>query len=253
MKSLLNTTGWLIAYDTPVRNNQHTDPLGGNLRMLIKLHEPSLEDIETAVRQLKEMMSPKGLYPQQKIRVRFQIPTQVKVNRQKSAMLSSMDVSFFRSTTGRFCYTFHRRTGFPVDGIDYRNVSSLSIEKRDAVTGKEIERIKSLGRSIHPNAWNDLKKKIEEEPLSYRQYGLARIDISRNFPARVIEELGQAFDLKQDYRYEKPGEKRDLTVSTKLCEDGVLRAWFSSEYSGCGNGAYYLLLNPRLASFCEYD
>jgi hypothetical protein len=221
--------------------------------MLIELHEPSLEDIQTAAGQLKQMMSRKGIYPPQKIRVRFQNPTHIRINRRKSTRLTFMDVSFFTSTAGRFCYTFHRRTGFPLSGIDYRNVASLSIEKRDTVMDKEIEKIRSLGRSIHANAWDDLKRKIEEDPLSYKHFGLARIDISRKFPAQVIEELVQAFDLKLDYRYEKPGEKRDLTVSTKLCADGILRAWFSSEYSGCGNGAYYLLLNPRMASLCEYD
>jgi hypothetical protein len=38
-----------------------------------------------------------------------------------------------------------------------------------------------------------------------------------------------------------------------MCEDGVFRAWYSSEYAGCGNGQYYILINPHYASFMEPD
>ena len=42
-------------------------------------------------------------------------------------------------------------------------------------------------------------------------------------------------------------------VTRKIGKDGVFRAWFSSEYKGCGNGDYYLLINPTQAIFVEKD
>lgn len=109
---------------------------------------------------------------------------------------------------------------------------------------------------IHPNAWADLQDKLSDDGTYLREhlYGnLSVISIASRFPGHVITSLRKAFEEKTQFSYRTYGDKRDLTVETKLCEDGIFRAWYSSEYSGCGNGSYYLLLNPTTAAFKEDD
>lgn len=214
---------------------------------------PIVGDIEKAVKDLYGLMGRDKEYPWQKVKVTFREPTRVVVNRYSSKLLKNMLVDFFTSATGHFCYTFHKRTGFAL-GMDMASrIKALSIAPLVSHDLKKIRRVKSLARKIHVNAWDDLRKKMEETPEKYFYHGLALIDISRKFPKSVIEALENAFENKKEYSYGTSGTKRDLSVSTSLCEDGIFRAWFSSEYAGCGNGSYYLLLNPRYASIREDD
>jgi hypothetical protein len=62
-----------------------------------------------------------------------------------------------------------------------------------------------------------------------------------------------AFDQKKSLQYHRDGKRRDLSIETKLCEDGIFRAWYSSEYRGCANGDYYLVISPTQAIYYERD
>ena len=68
--------------------------------------------------------------------------------------------------------------------------------------------------------------------------------------------LVNAFENKTNFTWSRnsySSKGRDLSISAKLCEDGIYRAWFSSEFSGCANGDYYLLISPNIAVYYERD
>lgn len=166
---------------------------------------------------------------------------------QKIKTLKKMAVKFFISSLGNFCYTFHSRRGYPVYSIDFQKIRRLSIHDREAMNDKEQHKIESILRRRHPNAWSNLT------PENVRNLNPVVINIRRKFDPQVIEQLKAAFDNRTNFRYERCGIRRDWRVETKLCDDGVFRAWFSSEFSGMLNGSYYLLINPTTAAFKEDD
>jgi uncharacterized FAD-dependent dehydrogenase len=133
--------------------------------------------------------------------------------------------------------------------------------KRSQPTNFRREAAKAVKR-IHPNLWSDFKQefqdfidgKTERVPSVLENNGKSKFrDISKIFPSYVMVQLKTAIETKTDYSYMLHGSKRDRSVSVSTAPDGITRAWFSSEYSGCGNGDYYLLLNPTTAIFGETD
>lgn len=218
----------------------------------IVLSNPTIEDIQKAVSELKSLMGYDTLYPYQKILVKFVDEVGVWVNRKRMKMMKEMKVNFFDSIQGDFCYTFHSATGFPISYIDFSRIFSLSIFEKapECEKDKEIER---LARKFHPNAWVSLRNDPEKMKRYASDHGTKVVNIKSKFPPYVIEQLKEAFDKKLKYSYSMSGKKRDLSVETKLCDDGEFRAWYSSEYAGCGNGSYYLLINPTTAAFREDD
>jgi hypothetical protein len=64
--------------------------------------------------------------------------------------------------------------------------------------------------------------------------------------------IGKHLENKEDFRYAWESNY-DVSVSGKLCDDGIYRAWLSLEFRGCGNGHYYLLINENQAVFAEDD
>lgn len=116
---------------------------------------------------------------------------------------------------------------------------------------KDMERVR---RATHLN----LRDWVENRDGGIRKLGeyngrFKTRSIKGLFPPHVIEQLREAIGQKKEYHYSKDGARRDYSLSVKNCKDGVLRAWFSSEYAGCGNGDYYILINPTTALFVETD
>lgn len=215
---------------------------------------PTLQEIEYAVNKLQDVMKNSSQYPWQKIKVLFNKETEVRVDRFNKKTFKEMKVIFFTGRhNGSLCYTFHKSSGYYLECSIAENIASLSIEAKDVSEKQIIDEVRKLGSIIHPNAWDDLKKNIDVSPQEYIYHGLARINIICKFPSLVIDNIKSAFENRTPYHYSKNGEKRDLSVSTSVGDDGIFRAWFSSEFSGCGNGSYYLLLNPTTASFREDD
>lgn len=211
----------------------------------IFLSNPTIANIKEAVEELKKAMQED--FPYQKIGVEFSEEVEVRVNQSKVRKLKEMKVNFFESSQGNFCYTFYARTGHPLYTIDYKKICSLYIVKPDAADRqKKVERFL---KKFHPNAWDDIK----QNPDKIKDSDMETVNIKNKFPPEVIEQLKKAFDQKLDFYYFQPGEKRDLSVKTKLGEDGIFRAWYSSEFAGYGNGSYYLLINPTTAAFREDD
>ena len=187
-------------------------------------------------------------YPHQKILVKFKKTIAIKINRNKTKEVTEAAMNFFISTTGNLCYTFYSRTGYPVTYEMYTNADSFTIFP-GASEEEKIEEANALIGRFHPNAWGNLRS---PEKL-YDYYPFKVVSIKSKFQSKVIEALKEAFDNKTSYSTVRYGKTRDLSVETRLCDDGIFRAWFSSEYSGCGNGDYYILINPTTALFLEKD
>jgi hypothetical protein len=214
-------------------------------KLMFSLQNPTIQEIKETVEILAYNMGYGKDFPAQKIRVVFSEEVPVRMNSRKVKKIKEMKVKFFESTIGNFCYTFHLRSGYPLYMIDYSKIISLSIEK-----GPDIEKQReNFLKRFHPNAWDNIKR----NPSRISEYDMKTVNIKRKFPINIIEDLQSAFEEKRDYSYKQYGEKRDLSVQTKMCDDGIFRAWYSSEFAGCLNGSYYVLINPTTAAFREDD
>lgn len=186
----------------------------------------------------------------------FSEPVQLWYNRRKTkTQLVHTFRLFTDKESGDLCYTSTTRTGFFL----YKHHISLLVSIEPETKKDLLSMVKKLSNRIHPNAWDDLKEKLQANPDQYlRNYGYTVTSISGKFPGYVIEDIRTAFEEKANYTYDAGGRYgkktgRDLKVECKLCDDGIYRAWFYSEYPGCANGDYWLLLNPTTAAFKEKD
>lgn len=134
------------------------------------------------------------------------------------------------------------------------------IEPTKDINWKEYNRNYILN-NIHPNMWKSLKEGLLNPKPNDPEFILTEsgnrkiktVSMSSKFPVWVNERIKDAIENKTDFRYSTRGIKRDLSVEISVKEDGSVYGWYSSEYSGTGNGAYYLLINPTTAIFAEYD
>lgn len=113
---------------------------------------------------------------------------------------------------------------------------------------------------IHPNMWDSLKKRLmlNEDEHFLNDHGshkkITTVSMSSKFPEYVCAAIKDAIENKKSFSYTRKGTKRDLKVTIEPNEkDGFVYGWYSSEYSGYLNGAYYLLVNPTTAIMYEYD
>jgi hypothetical protein len=134
------------------------------------------------------------------------------------------------------------------------NIESIEVFTEDELCPDK--KIRQFIGKFHPNLWSNIVNELNDNPslMKTKYYGnISTISIASKFPKSVLNELKTAIENRKNYSYRTYGSKRDLSVETKLCEDGVYRGWFSSEFAGCGNGTYYLLINPTTAAFKEDD
>lgn len=193
-----------------------------------------------------------------KMRLCFDKQISLQINRRhKTAEKPVHEFRLFTTKSGMLCHTNTARTGFPFDADDlYHLVSIEPVPDKDMV-----EKIRNLANRFYPGVWEDLKAKVLATPNEYLQnYGYTVTNISGKFPDYVIANIKTAFAEKSNYTYDAGGgwnstkkTGRDLKVECKLCDDTIYRAWFSSEYPGCANGDYWLLVNPTTAIFKERD
>jgi hypothetical protein len=192
-----------------------------------------------------------------KFHLTFSKPVTLRINRHKTVETQKAKVTPFISTNGIFCYTFGKRTGFYFDSSMIESLISIEAVLPEETRAGKLKLVKSFANRIHPNAWANLREEINADPgKALDRYGAMVTSIKSKFPDYVIVQLKEAFEKKEQYSYRMDawGKKgRSLGVETKPCEDGVFRAWFSSEYPGCANGDYWLLINPTTAIFMETD
>jgi hypothetical protein len=121
-----------------------------------------------------------------------------------------------------------------------------------------LKRARSLLRRIDTRCWDDIRKRSPEQIANeFRDSSLVPFNFIRRFPRHlqpwIKEQVAIAFEQKKVFQYHRDGKRRDLSIETKLCEDGIFRAWYSSEYRGCANGDYYLVISPTQAIYYERD
>lgn len=173
-------------------------------------------------------------------------------------------VKFFYCTNGNFCYmpSNRKRNGYLVPNSWFETI--LVMEEVKPRVYSVVDNAKSLLRKLHPNVWENLRKELEAivEGKDYEKSfyfldnpnGLKFRNVTSILNDSQKLELKQAFEDKTRVSYTNSynyNRKKDLSITTN--PKGCFRAWFSSEYIGCGNGSYYLLINPTTAVYCEDD
>jgi hypothetical protein len=171
-------------------------------------------------------------------------------------------IAFFVSTDGTICYhnSRQRRYGYYFGSETIKSITEV-VKKQPTIKGNA----KSLYNRTHPNAWTCLR----EEWLNISKGGEITQDFEWHYKGtlnyrNIACELGRselsmlkdAFENKTSFNWSrraKAPQGRDLSIEAKVCDDGVFRAWFSSEFAGCANGDYYLLINPTTAIYYERD
>ncbi len=177
---------------------------------------------------------------------------------------------FIGKDTNDICYKTAKQkwrgytiTRLPVDKI---------IKMEEATkTYSAVENAKKILKKIHPNAWPELRKQMQDiidgkEPeqdfnwhfagkLTFVNIGSKMDKMERQWALKAFE---MAFENKTEYSWSKRArgpQGRDLSASVQVSQykDEHVRAFYSSEFPGCGNGDYYLLLNPTTAIYYERD
>ena len=195
-------------------------------------------------------------YPTQKYLVTFRKPVTIVHNKRMTKEETSIELSFFIASNGYPCYStrISPRHGRYVTQEMYENMESISL-RAEADFDNEQKTRRLVGR-FHPNLWTNIQEELINTPSTMKDKyynNFSTVNLTSKFPKSVMAALKKAIENREDYSYRQYGEKRDMSIETKLGDDGVYRAWFSSEFSGCGNGSYYLIINPTTAAFREDD
>ena len=221
--------------------------------------ENTFEEVLTKVIEFRKAISDNE-FPLQKIKVTFNDEVEIRHNVHKLVSHKEILLAFF--TYGKanddvaYSTRISPRHGHAITHSFIKNLKSFEISSPDDKELNITTKTLSLLGKIHSNLWGNIKEELSKDPalMSTKYYSnFSTINISGKFSKSVIDRLKQAIENKENYNHKEYGTKRDLSVEVKICDDGVMRAWYSSEYSGCGNGAYYLLLNPTVAGFREDD
>lgn len=173
------------------------------------------------------------------------------------------NIKFFLSTSNVIAYLSGRQKrrgySFPI----YDKIKEVKeVKKRSEPT--DIGNAKTILKKIHVNVWDEMKSELNDvingksnQDFEWHFKGKLKFrNISSLLSITKRAELKEAFENKKEFRWSKNTyhhSGRDLSISTQIGQDGKLRAYFSSEYMGCGNGDYWLLLNPTTAIYYEAD
>lgn len=194
----------------------------------------------------------------------------VKDNKDKRFTISFEDgnvlknIKLFIGTTGGIGYLQGRqkRQGsyFPI----YNTISEIVEVTKKKKEYNSIDNAKCILKKIHPNVWNSLKQEMKQvingefsQDFEWHFKGKLNFkNITQYLTEHEKQRLVEAFEQGKDFSWKRKTYHhagRDLSISLERHTDGNLYAYFSSEYMGCGNGDYWLLLNPTTAIYYERD
>lgn len=163
------------------------------------------------------------------------------------------------------------------------NTSSETVARR--MRKRAADAVKMLEKS---GLWTDIKKELEtflalDEETQMNSFvnkqSLFELRMSKEFPWFTRYSIFEALKRPKCWEYisfdrwrreeeekailraiKEKGEYRnawqedyDRSVEVRLCEDGQMRAWFSKEFRGYGNGHYYLMFDEKHAIHLEDD
>lgn len=189
---------------------------------------------------------------------------------------------FYHDDSDTICYykKGSRKYGYPLR--DYTNITLHQQKKTDEV--KQARRFikKFLALTEESGLWDDmrermiainnlddetLKRFLDDEWTVAAEIGMKRSGVDclaytikkgfkkinyDKYDTWVEEQFAKCIKEKNEFRMAwRKGY--DNSVDCKLGEDGIMRAWYSEEFKGCGNGHYYLAVNSTHAIFCEND
>lgn len=222
--------------------------------MLIELKKHSMEELTEALNLVFEEQAKTKEFG--KIHFEFDKEVTLPLPNGRTTKGKKFDLKIFKASNGAYAYTPHKngRFGVYTYNLPLSSLLSVSMIPKTVVDWKKESM--RLRAKIHDNVWADLKEKLNDDGSYLRDslYGQTEtISITSKFSDSVLKEIKKAFDEGKPYSYKEYGEKRDKSVEISIGKDGLLRAWYSSEFAGCGNGSYYLLLNPTTAAFREDD
>jgi hypothetical protein len=215
----------------------------------------SFEEFQEAVLMMDALRSQYG-YAKPKIIFKEQVKIYY---RKKYHEVKEFDTYFMIGDQGKeLIYSARGRSGFIVKWhFPWKDVDRMILvhsDRPDCVNQRELEKERYFNRIRNARfdeiTWSNLKKDRYWEKKQFYY-------IKKVFDSCTMEQIRKSFEQKKDFQYSKDdsffkiNQKRHYKVEGKMCEDGIYRAWFSSEYIGCANGDYYLLLNPEVAVFCE--
>lgn len=190
--------------------------------------------------------------------VRIQLAEETEINlstyaKTKHITADHLDAKTFMNEAGHPCYNTTKRGGFALIRIP-KIVSLEVLEQKPEPT--PLEKQEKIVKLIHPHLWNNLVEQHTngEEWAVEKCYKTANLKSAFGREGKwVVDQLKDAIENKKDFHYDMPGKKRDKRVDVKVCDDGQLQAWYASELAGCGNGDYYIIINPTTALFTERD
>ncbi len=175
------------------------------------------------------------------------------------------NIKLFVSSYGTIGYLSgnQKRRGYPFPIYDEIK-EFVDITKKPKVYN-DIDNAKSILKKIHPNAWIELQESLKniingesiDTDFEYHFRGELKFkNVSKYLNEHEAERLKSAFENKTEFNWRRDTmhhSGRDLSIYTRFGSDGHFRGYFNSEYMGCGNGDYWLLLNPTTAIFYETD
>ena len=226
--------------------------------------EPTLDQIEATCDKLIKQVG----YTREKFIIEFSKPsTIIKAGTYANDTLK-MKVRTFHSKDNDFCYTFGSRRGWSFSKISYHNIKSISLPTtEEAKADHELRNLNNIQKAlklIHPNARNDLRKSLMDEPDKYKYYGgflkiIKSVKVCGTYLERsvfgdwTVEQIKRAFETKTDFSQEIGSRQYSHRVQCTVGSDGIFRAWYTREVHGGGANWAYLLLNPTTAWFVEKD
>lgn len=154
-----------------------------------------------------------------------------------------------------------RGYNFPI----YDTIVDIKEVTKKKTVPTDIGNAKTILKKIHPNVWEDIQEDMKRiinggeisMDFDYHYTGPLKFrNISKLLTLTEQKNLREAFEQKKRFSWERRTTchlGRDFSISCEIGEDGKFRAWFSSEFMGCGNGDYWLLLNPTTAIYYEAD
>jgi hypothetical protein len=206
--------------------------------------------------------------------IKFSRPTTILKHGRYVNDITEMKVRTFFSKQKNYCYTFGSRTGYPFSRITMSNIQSISIPTKDEDESQKVlhylNKVRHALKILHPNAWDNLRSELVEDPAQYRHYGgFLKIFVPKKytsirgdtdcvlyksvFPDYVRELVIEGFENKKNFSHYIYRNHYRFAVEGTLGNDGIFRAWYSREVEGGGNSWSYLLLNPTTAWFVEKD
>ncbi len=229
--------------------------------VIYRFDDPSVEEIERAVRDLDAARADKQLW-NTRLDVRFRRPTSVVVNRRRRKALTQARWRFFHGAKSKeLCYTPFRSNGWPVSDITYSNIVEIALVRPPQRRTRRRRAERDAGAlaacvqgRIHAHAFSNLQD-ADPETLVQR-YGVQAtrsFSIEHRLPNEVLTDILEAFRERRSFDHSVVRDGRYFRVWGWVNGLGFLEAFYTTQ-SGWGKRKFvYLLINPTTAAYGHWQ